>query len=131
MAIKLVLSSEQISEKVFKGVPRGYDPYEVDKYLDTIILDYEKVENNYLLAKEEMKTLEDKVKQLEKENKNLFIELEKLKKKYANIKPGDNVTDENIDLIKRINTLERFLWRNGFNPTTIKEHSIWIIADVS
>ena len=78
-----------------------------------------------------MKTLEDKVKQLEKENKNLFIELEKLKKKYANIKPGDNVTDENIDLIKRINTLERFLWRNGFNPTTIKEHSIWIIADVS
>ena len=120
MAIKLVLSSEQISEKVFKGVPRGYDPYEVDKYLDTIILDYEKVENNYLLAKEEMKTLEDKMKQLEKENKNLFIELEKLKKKYANIKPGDNVTDENIDLIKRINTLERFLWRNGFNPTTIK-----------
>ena len=120
MAIKLVLSSEEISNKVFKGVPRGYDPYEVDKYLDEIILDYERVESNSLLSKQEIKTLETKIKNLEDENKRLYIEIERLKKKYANIKPGDNVTDENIDLIKRINTLERFLWRNGFNPTTIK-----------
>ena len=40
MAIKLVLTAEQIGNKIFKGVPRGYDPYEVDKFLDMVIRDY-------------------------------------------------------------------------------------------
>ena len=120
MAIKLVLSAEQISDKVFKGIPRGYDPYEVDKYLDQIILDYEKVEANNLLSKAELETLKKKIATLEKEKKDLELELGRFKSKYSNIKPSDNVTDDNIDLIKRINTLERFLWQNGFNPSTIK-----------
>ena len=65
MAIKLVLSAEEIGNKVFKGVPRGYDPYDVDKYLDQIISDYEKVENNYLASKTEMDELNNKIKLLE------------------------------------------------------------------
>ena len=40
MAIKLVLTAEEIGNKIFKGVARGYDHYEVDKYLDEIISDY-------------------------------------------------------------------------------------------
>ena len=48
------------------------------------------------------------------------IELGKFKAKYSKIKPTDNVTDDNINLIKRINTLETFLWQNGFNPHNIK-----------
>ena len=66
MAIKLVLSSEEIGNKVFKGVPRGYDPYEVDKFLDSIISDYEKVETNYLASQEEMDTLNKRIKKLTK-----------------------------------------------------------------
>ena len=120
MAIKLVLSSKEISEKMFKGVPRGYDPYEVDKYLDQVISDYEKVEANCLFEKEEIEALNKKIKRLEEERHYLEIELSKLKIKYSNVKPGDNVTDDNINLIKRINTLETFLWRNGFNPNNIK-----------
>lgn len=120
MAIKLVLSAEEIGNKVFKGVPRGYDPYEVDKYLDQIISDYERMEANCLLAKEELENLNKKIANLEKEKKNLELELGRFKTKYSNIKPSDNVTDDNINLIKRINALERFLWQNGFNPSTIK-----------
>ena len=120
MAIKLVLSAEEIGNKVFKGVPRGYDPYEVDKYLDQIIADYERVETNCLLAKEELENLNRKIANLEKEKKSLELELGRFKTKYSNIKPSDNVTDDNINLIKRINALERFLWQNGFNPSTIK-----------
>ena len=120
MAIKLVLSAEEIGEKVFKGVPRGYDPYEVDKYLDQIIADYEKVESNYLASQSEMDELNKKIRRLEEERHYLEIELGRLKSKYANVKPTDAVTDDNIDLIKRINTLETFLWRNGFNPGNIK-----------
>ena len=36
MAIKLVLSSEEIYNKVFPIAPRGYDAFEVDEYLDKI-----------------------------------------------------------------------------------------------
>ena len=120
MAIQLVLSSEEIGNKVFKGVPRGYDPYEVDKFLDTIIADYEKVESNYLASKEEIDALNKKIKKLDEERHYLEIELSKLKAKYSNVKPTDAVNDDNINLIKRINILEKFLWRNGFNPDNIK-----------
>ena len=119
MAIKLVLSSEEIGNKVFKGVPRGYDPYEVDKFLDSIISDYEKVEENYLASQEEMRGLNEKIRKLE-ERHFLEIELSKIKAKYTNVKPTDAVNDDNINLIKRINVLEKFLWRNGFNPDNIK-----------
>ena len=120
MAIKLVLSSEEIGNKVFKGVPRGYDPYEVDKYLDQVIMDYEKVEANYLLSKTEIDNLKTKIDNLEKSKKELELQIGKLKAKYSNIKPTDNVTDDNIHLIRRINSLEKFLWQNGFNPNSIK-----------
>ncbi len=120
MAIKLVLSSKEIGDKIFKGVPRGYDPYEVDAFLDQIIADYVKVESNYLASQKEMDELNTKIKRLEEERHYLEIELSKIKSRYANVKPTDAVTDDNINLIKRINTLERFLWRNGFNPSNIK-----------
>ncbi len=120
MAIKLVLSADEIGNKVFKGVPRGYDPYEVDKYLDLIIMDYEKVENNQLMSNAEIEALKKKIASLEKDKSNLELEIGRYKAKYSNIKPTDNVTEDNINLIKRINALERFLWQNGFNPTLIK-----------
>ena len=120
MAIKLVLTAEQIGNKIFKGVPRGYDPYEVDKFLDQIITDYERVESNYLVTQGELEGLKKRINQLEKEKADMEIELGKLKAKYSKIKPTDNVTNDNINLIKRINTLETFLWQNGFNPHNIK-----------
>ena len=120
MAIKLILSSKDILNQVFKGVPRGYDPYQVDKYLDQIISDYQKVEQNILLTQEDNQKLLNRIKELENKNNSLELELGKYKSKYAGIKPTDNVNDDNLRLIKRINTLETFLWQNGFNPDRIK-----------
>ena len=120
MAVKLVLSSDQISEKFFKAVPRGYDPYEVDKFLDRVMHDYEKIEANQLLTNEEFEKLNAKIKTLEKEKADLELQVGRLKTKYAGVKEGDKVTDDNLDLIKRIRKLETFLWQNGFNPNNIK-----------
>ena len=120
MAIKLVLSSNAIGNKVFPGVIRGYDAYEVDKYLDLIIKDYELIENNYLLEKKEIDDLNAKIKQLESEKKELELELGRIKLKYQNVKPTDSVTADNIDLVKRINSLEKFLYKEGYNPAAIK-----------
>ena len=120
MAIKLILSSEQISEKIFKGVPRGYDPYEVDKFLDRIMKDYETVESNYLLTKQEVEDMKRRIKELESEKTKVEIELNRIKTKYKGVKSTDNVTEENIELLQKINKYERFLWQNGFNPYNIK-----------
>ena len=42
MAIKLVMSAQEILDKTFPGCPRGYDPFLVDEFLDSIIRDYQK-----------------------------------------------------------------------------------------
>lgn len=120
MGIKLFLSSEEILNHVFVAVPKGYDPLDVDEYLDRILADYRTVESNLLLKKEEADALQKKIESLSNEVKRLEIENVTLKDKLSNIKPSDKVSSDNINLIKRINQLEVFLYHEGFDPKTIK-----------
>ena len=121
MAVKLFLNSQTIINHVFPITSKNsYDATEVDKFLDVIIQDYRLVEANSLVLTKEYESLKEKNKLLEKEKRNLEVELEKYKARFANIKSDDNVTTDNIEYISRINTLERFLWAHGFNPDTIK-----------
>ena len=120
MAIKLVLSAEEIYNKVFPISPRGYDAFQVDEFLDRILKDYETLEANHLMSAEEINMLNERIAQLEKQNKGLEIEIGKYKNRFSNVKTSDNVTEENIHLIKKINAYEKFLWNHGYNPSTIK-----------
>ena len=121
MALKLFLNSETIMNHLFKVVGKNaYDAAEVDKFLDSIIKDYKKVEENTLVLKKEYENVIAKNRALEQEKRSLEVELEKYKARFANIKASDNVTNDNIELVRRINSLEKFLWAHGFNPDTIK-----------
>lgn len=120
MAIKLVMTSKLILDKTFPGAPRGYDPFLVDEFLDSIIKDYLTIESNVLASKEEIDSLEKKINKLELENHKLEIELGKYKERFANIKESDNVTHDNMDLLKKINKYETFIYKMGYNPQTIK-----------
>ena len=121
MAVKLFLNAQTIINHVFPVVGRNaYDATEVDKFLDAIIQDYKLVEANSLVLKKEYEELKNKSRTLEQEKRNLEVELEKYKAKFANIKSSDNVTSDNIELVRRNNALEKFLWAHGFNPDTIK-----------
>ena len=120
MSMKLLLSSTIILEKVFQGATPGYNPLEVDEYLDTIIKDYKTVEANYLMRKREIDDLNEKISDLEKENKTLKLENEKYKARFTNIRPTDNVTQDNMKLLKRIDALEKFLFNEGYDITKIK-----------
>ena len=57
---------------------------------------------------------------MEISEKALAYVKEKYKAKFANIKSSDNVNSDNIELVRRINALEKFLWAHGYNPDTIK-----------
>ena len=122
MALKLFLNSQTIMNHVFPIISRNaYDATEVDKFLDSIIQDYKKVEDNSLILKSEYEELVSKNRKLEQEKRSLEVELEKYKARFANIKSSDNVTNDNIELVRRINSLEKFLWAHGYNPDTIKK----------
>ena len=121
MAVKLFLNSQTIMNHVFPITSKNaYDATEVDKFLDAIIQDYKLLEGCSIIPKSEYEGLVRKNRNLEQEKRNLEVELEKYKAKFANIKSSDNVTNDNIDLVRRINVLEKFLWAHGFNPDTIK-----------
>ena len=121
MAVKLFLNSQTIMNHVFPVVNRNaYDATEVDRFLDEIIQDYTQVEANSLILKKEYEDLVNKSRRLEQEKRSLEVELEKYKARFANIKSSDNVTNDNIELVRRINALEKYLWAHGFNPDTIK-----------
>ena len=120
MAIKLNLNSKEILETKFPNVPRGYDPLYVDQYLDKVIRDYKLVEMNYLVESSEIDSLKAKISSLEQELEKLTIENEKYASRLKGISENNNVTVDNIDLMKRISVLEKFLYQHGYNPTTIK-----------
>ena len=120
MAINLKLNSKEILETKFPNVPRGYDPLYVDEYLDKVIRDYKLVEANYLMEKKEIDGYKDRIEALEKENEDLKITISKYEARLKDIKDTDVVTTDNIDLIKRINVLEKFLFQHGYMPDKIK-----------
>ena len=121
MAVKLFLNSQTILNHEFPLASKNaYNAEEVDKFLDMIIQDYRTVEANILVVKKDYEQLTEKNKNLEKEKRELEVEVERYKARFVNINPSDNVTTDNIELVRRINALEKFLWANGFNPNTIK-----------
>ena len=120
MGIKLFLSSEEILNHRFAAVPKGYDPLDVDEYLDRILADYRTVERNVLIKAEEQEALEKRIESLQNDLKRLEIENAKLNSRLSDIKPTDNVNADNIDYIRRINQLEAFLYKEGYDPRIIK-----------
>ena len=122
MAVKLFLNSKTILEHTFPITHNNaYDAEEVDRFLDMIIQDYKVVEANIIIPNKEYEALKQKNKVLESEKRTIEIELERYKARFTNINPGDNVTTDNIELVRKINALEKFLWAHGFNPDTIKK----------
>ena len=117
---KLKITSKELLDKQFRGVRNGYDPLEVDIFLDQILSDYRMLESLKLLTTSEHNELINRLSELEEKNKQLEIENASMRSKFSNIKKTDFVTKDNIDLIKRINSLEKFLFENGYDPSKIK-----------
>ena len=102
---RIVLTSEEILNKVFKIDTRGYRPQEVDRFLDTIIKDYE-----------EMNAI---IRELDQDKKDLLEDNIRLKQEIRNLKTKiDVITEEsnsgasgaNADLFRRISNLEKIIY---------------------
>ncbi|SFH59958.1 cell division regulator GpsB [Pisciglobus halotolerans] len=95
-----ILTTKDILQKEFKTGMRGYNPTEVDEYLDEIIRDYE--------------SFSKEISQLKAENERLHSKVDELTKQTTVQKPsqsgqsGNTVT--NFDILKRLSNLERHVF---------------------
>lgn len=89
---KIRLTAKEILEKEFKSGVRGYKQEEVDKFLDTVIKDYE--------------AFHQEVEELQQENLKLKKQLEESARKPAAQQSGTT----NFDILKRLSNLEKHVF---------------------
>ncbi len=117
---KIELNAQKILENVFTPNMKGYDPDEVDDYLDIIIKDYREFERFYVETNAYIKELEAQLRKAKERNSSLEVENARMSNRVSGIKEGDNVTVENVNLLQRISKLETALYQLGGDPTKIK-----------
>ncbi|MCQ2793324.1 MAG: DivIVA domain-containing protein [Bacilli bacterium] len=120
MAGKINFNSITLCDLKFAKNVKGYDAYQVDVALDRVIDDYHFYENFYKEAKDYIAKLESDVKKLRDETRKKDIEIARINKRIEGIKDKTNVSSENIDLLQRINALEKALYAKGIDPTKIR-----------
>ena len=98
---RIVLSIQDILEKEFKIDARGYRLQEVDKFLDTIIGDYNEYNNI-------IKELDREKNKLVAENQTLKQEIRDLKSNIEAVKYSEKEIT-NVDLLRRISQLEKII----------------------
>lgn len=107
MAIKL--SPKKLLNKQFQVDFKGYNPTEVDAFLDQVKDDYEEfaamLNESY-----------EKIESLESNNSALKMEVENLKRELEIVEEQQSQREENlvqnVDLLKRISNLEKEVYKN-------------------
>ena len=102
---KIILTPKEILEKDFKIDARGYRMQEVDKFLDVIIGDYNEMLNIIDKLLEEKEQLLNDIMHLKQEIRTVKANFE-----VAKSGPGREVT--NVDIIRRISQLEKYVYGN-------------------
>lgn len=100
---RIILSPKDILEKEFKIDTRGYRPQEVDKFLDTIIADYEEMFSLLRSYEREKKELIEENMRLKQENRNLHTKIDVFRENST----GDM---NNIDILRRLSHLEKIVY---------------------
>lgn len=118
--LKLLLDSSKVYHKEFVGTKPGYDAMQVDSFLDIVIKDYESFETYQQDCEKEISQLNQKLDVLNKQLSEVEIENVKLKNKVSGIASNTEASLNNVELLKRIDKLEKALSRAGINPNTIE-----------
>jgi len=120
MDTKLALSYKAVISKTFKKAIKGYDALDVDEFFDRVALDYRQMESMSTEIKPYIAQLETMIKMQKDKIGTLEIENAKLQKRLGNIKDDAQVSSQNIEYLKRIDVLEKELYRLGKDPSKLK-----------
>ena len=100
---KISLTPQDILDKEFKIDARGYRPQEVDKYLDSIIRDYNEKDACINELEENNKTLMEENMKLKQQIRSLTLKLETIETN------GNNGTNT-ADVLRRLSNLEKIIY---------------------
>lgn len=127
------LSIEAIYKEKFEKDVKGYNPEQVDSFLDRIIRDYDAFESIIDSKNAQIAALKEEVRFEQERNANSKADYERLRalerdnsvmqKKLEAIKPGETPTAENLRFLQRIGELESFLYSEGYDPKTLRKRS--------
>ena len=115
-------SPKDILQQEFKTKMRGYDPIEVDEFLDGIIKDYETYNKEILTLQEENDRLHAKIAQLSKTQSVVNARVQ------SELPKSQTVT--NFDILKRLSNLEKEVFGKKLHQEVkIEEKTAPIIAE--
>jgi DivIVA domain-containing protein len=100
---KLNLTPETILNKEFETDFKGYNAEQVDAFLDEVLEDYQKMEDNVQELLDAVSSLQDQVKELK--SKNLELEGRKMVFDLSN-----TTSYSSVDVLKRISRLEEYIY---------------------
>lgn len=114
------LNVDQILKKTFTPNVKGYDPDEVDSFLDQVIRDYRAFEAYYVESKGYIVSLESQLRELKESVNSLTVGKARLEARLAGVKDPSSVSTDNLQYVNRIAVLEKALWDRGIDPVEIK-----------
>lgn len=118
--MKLNVTTRDILLKKFKQSPNGYNPEEVDMFLDKILNDYRKIEGELNNYEEEIVTLRREVESLKSNIRSKDAELSVIKSKNIAMVGNKNQPIDNLVLLQRCSAYEKKLFDLGIDPSKIK-----------
>ena len=115
-----VLTEKEIIEKKFVASKNGYNPFEVDKFLDTITLTINELNRQISSLKSEKDEANNKANELNKKLEEVNREFQLFKNKFKNIKEDDFIDNRsNIELLKKVNVYAKKLNELGVDVTKL------------
>ena len=129
------LTINDIYNHRFEKDVKGYNPDEVDAFLDQIIKDYDayekaiaslesqvaKLSGDLASKTADVSSLAKRAMDAEAKAKELEIANASLNNKVAGIKPGETITAENLEYIQKIHDYETFIYQLGYDVTKIRK----------
>lgn len=118
--MKLLLRSKDILDKKFRQTANGYDPDEVDTFLDKILDDYRSIDK-------EVEDLNAQIISLKRDNETLKANLRD-KEQAISIQKSKNIalmsqhqsSLDNLELLQKCSAYERKLYELGVDPNKVK-----------
>jgi DivIVA domain-containing protein len=120
MKIQTKLSPSKIVDKEFSAKKHGYDALEVDKFLDEVVDDYISLEQYITKLEKDYEEVMRTTKLYKTRMDQAEIQNEVMREKLGDISNNKDASLSNIDLLKRISSLEQALFKLGVDPSTIK-----------
>lgn len=111
MAKDMNLTAQEIYEKEFHVDLKGYAPAEVDEFLDMVIEDYQKYDEEVEELGAAVTRYEEKIKELQQQLFALQSENENLNEKVNS--DFVNGSSNTVDILKRIARLEKAVFNQS------------------